>query len=370
MKKGKVICAMSGGVDSSVSAALLKENGFEVIAVFMRMHEHSNPKDARKVAKILNIPFYILDVRKEFKKRIINYFIKEYKKGNTPNPCVMCNKYIKFKFLIDKMTELKADFVATGHYARIGKSEIQNPKSKTNSKLKTLNPKLLTAKDTKKDQSYFLWTLKRKQLAKIIFPIGDYTKEQVRGLAKKFGLPVFNKKDSQEICFIDTCIEDFLKKYIKARPGPIIAIDNKKVGEHKGLIFYTIGQRKGLPATPASWLAWRAGNPVYVIKKDLKKNALIISKSNKDLLRKEMLVKKVNWISSQPFSGKCKVKIRSMAKMVPCNIFKIQNSKFKIIFLKPQRAITPGQSAVFYAPAEASAKAGKVNEVLGGGIID
>lgn len=332
---------MSGGVDSSTAAALLKKNGFEVIAVFMHMHEHSNPSDARKMAKILNIPFYVLDVRKEFKRRIIDYFINEYKKGNTPNPCVMCNKYIKFKFLIDKMTELKADFVATGHYARVK------------------NGKLLTAEDSKKDQSYFLWTLKRNQLKKIIFPIGDYTKEQVRGLAKKFGLPVFNKKDSQEICFIDTSIQDFLKKALPAealtKAGPIITIDGKKIGEHKGLVFYTIGQRKGLPATPVSWLAWRAGDPIYVVKKDIKNNALIISKSEKDLLRKEMLVKNVNWISGQSFSGKCKVKIRSMAKMVPATI-----KKNKVIFDKEQRAITPGQSAVFYTG----------NEVLGGGIID
>ncbi len=344
MKKIKVIIAMSGGVDSSVAAALLKKNGFEVIAVFMRMHEHSNPSDARKVAKILNIPFYVLDVQKEFKKRVIDYFLKEYKKGNTPNPCVECNRWIKFKFLFAQLNKLKADYITTGHYARVK------------------NGKLSTAKDTKKDQSYFLWTLKQKQLAKIIFPIGDYTKEQVRGLAKKFSLPVFDKKDSQEICFINTCIEDFLKKYIKAKPGPIITIDNKKVGEHKGLIFYTIGQRKGIEIGGIG--------PFYVVKKDFKKNALIVSNPpaggrNKDLLRKETLVKNVNWILDKPFSGKCKVKIRSMAKPVPATI-----KKNKIIFDKPQRAITPGQSAVFYAPAEALAKAGKGNEVLGGGIID
>jgi len=337
---------MSGGVDSSTAAALLKKNGFEVIAVFMRMHEHSNPKDAKKVAKILNIPFYILDVQKEFKKRVVDYFIKEHKKGNTPNPCVICNKYIKFKFLIDKMIELKADFVATGHYARIGR-EIRNSKFEIR--------KLLVARDKNKDQSYFLWTLNQKQLKKIIFPLGDYTKEQTRGLAKKFGLPVFDKKDSQEICFINTNLYEFLKSRIHANRGPIITNNGKKIGEHKGLIFYTIGQRKGLPATPASWLAWRAGDPVYVIKKDFKNNALIVSKSNKDLLRKEMLVKNVNWISGKSFNGRCKVKIRSMAKMVPATI-----NKNKIIFDKPQRAITPGQSAVFYDN----------NEVLGGGTID
>ena len=335
---------MSGGVDSSTAAALLKKNGYEVVGLFISMHKNSNSFDAQKVAKKLNIPFKILDVRKEFKKRIIDYFVKEYKKGNTPNPCVMCNKYIKFKFLIDKMTELKADFVATGHYARIK------------------NGKLLIAKDIKKDQSYFLWTLNQKQLKKIIFPLGDYTKEQTRGLAKKFGLSVFNKKDSQEICFIDTDLHKFLETRIVTNKGPIVTVGGKKIGEHKGLIFYTIGQRKGVEIGGIG--------PFYVVKKDFKNNALIVSNPpaggrNKDLLRKEMLVKNISWISGKPYTGKCEVKIRSMAKMVSAAI-----NKNKVIFDKPQRAITSGQSAVFYVPAEASAKAGKGNEVLGGGIID
>ena len=329
----KVIVAMSGGVDSSVAAAILKNRGYDVVGVFMLMHKNSNPQDAKAVARKLKIDFKVLDVRKEFKKRVIDYFVKEYNSGNTPNPCVECNKHIKFKFLIDIATKLKADFITTGHYAKIKGS------------------KLFIAKDTKKDQSYFLWQLNQKQLSKIIFPLGDYTKEQVGGLAKKFRLPVFGKKESQDICFT---LPRRSPDKIGAKAGLIITIKGEKVGEHKGLSFYTIGQRKGLPATPASWLAWRAGNPVYVVKKDLKKNALIISKSEKDLLSKEIIVKDMNWLSDKPYNGKYKVKIRSTAKMADA---KIKGNK--ITFTKSQRAITPGQSAVFY----------KNSEILGGGII-
>jgi len=348
IKGKKVIVAMSGGVDSSVIAAILQKNGYDVVGVFMRMHEKSNPGDARTVAQKLKIPFMVLDVRKEFKKRVIDYFIKEYKRGNTPNPCVECNPQIKFKFLVDLATKMKADYVATGHYAKVK------------------NGKLFIAKDIKKDQTYFLWQLNQKQLSKIIFPLGDYIKEEVRGLAKKWKLPVAEKKDSQEICFIDTNINEFLRKRIKTNKGPIITKDGKKIGEHKGLIFYTIGQRKGIEIGGTG--------PYYVIKKDFNKNTLIVSNSQKDLLQKEMMVKNLNWLSGKSFNGKCKVKIRSMAAMVPAKIMKhvtrnMKQKNYRIIFDKPQRAITPGQSAVFYLPAVASAKEGKGNELLGGGVI-
>ena len=343
----RVIVAMSGGVDSAVVAQLLKNRGYDVIGVFMRMHKNSNPKDARMVAKKIKIPFYVIDVQKEFKKKVVDYFVNEYKKGNTPNPCVVCNKYIKFKFLIDKAIELSADYVATGHYVRLRRefpiSNFQFP------------IKLLTAKDKQKDQSYFLWQLNQKQLSKVLFPLGDYTKEQVREMAKKFRLPVYKKPDSQEICFVaGTDIRGFLKSRIHAEKGPIITTDGERIGEHKGLIFYTIGQRKGLPATPASWLAWRAGHPVYVVGKNIKKNALFVSKLEEDLLQKQMFVKSINWLSGKQYFGKCKVKIRSMAKMADATI-----KGNKIVFKKPQRAITSGQSAVFYIK----------NQLVGGGII-
>jgi tRNA-specific 2-thiouridylase len=361
IKGKKVIVAMSGGVDSSVAAAILKKNGYDVVGVFMKFWQELGEGrenlccsakariDAKRVAIRLGIPFYVLDAQKEFKKRVVNYFVNEHKKGNTPNPCVECNRHIKFKFLIDLATKIKADYVATGHYARI------NQKSQP----KTGPPraeKLFVAHDKTKDQSYFLWQLNRKQLSKIIFPLGDYTKEQVRGLAKKFGLPVAEKKDSQEICFVNANINEFLKKRIVTNKGLIVTNDGKKVGEHKGLIFYTIGQRKGIEIGGTG--------PYYVVRKDFKKNILIVSNSQKDLLQKEMIVKNINWISGKSFNGKCKVKIRSMASMIPAKIMKhiihnIKQENYRIVFDKPQRAVTPGQSVVFY----------KNNEVLGGGVI-
>ena len=347
-KKKRVIAAMSGGVDSSVAAAILKEKGYDVVGAFMRMHQHSNPADAKKVAEKLGVSFRVWDVRKEFKKRVIDYFIKEYKSGRTPNPCVECNRHIKFNFLIKKMMEAGAQYVATGHYAR--KSQITNHKSQ--------NSKLLVARDKSKDQSYFLWTLKQNQLKKILFPVGDYTKKEIRVMAKKWELPVYEKKESQEICFVNKDLGSFLKKYIKTKSGPIITIDGKKIGEHHGLAFYTIGQRKRIGIGGIG--------PFYVVEKDLKNNTLIVAQSdfNEALFKKEMMVEKVNWISNVKFPLKCNVKIRYLTKAVPASIMKhetcnIKHKNYLVVFDKKQRAITPGQSAVFY----------KRNEVLGGGII-
>lgn len=324
-RRGRVIVAMSGGVDSSVAAAILKDRGYDVVGIFMLMHKNSNPQDAKAVAKKLKIDFKVMDVRKEFKKRVIDYTLKEYESGNTPNPCVECNKYIKFRFLLEKMAQLKADYIATGHYARIK------------------NKKLFIAKDAKKDQTYFLWTLNQKQLSKILFPLGDYIKEQVRGLAREFKLQVFNKKESQDICFT---MPRRSPDSIGTKAGPILNTNNKKVGEHKGLAFYTIGQRKGIEISGAK--------SYYVIRKDFKKNALIVSQSQKDLMQKEMIIKNINWTGGKPYTGKCKVKIRSTAPMVSASI-----KGNRIIFDKSQRAITSGQSAVFYLGSE----------LIGGGVI-
>jgi tRNA-specific 2-thiouridylase len=324
MDNKRVIVAMSGGVDSSVAAAILKNQGYDVVGIFILMHKDSNSQDAKAVAKKLKINFKILDVRKEFKKRVISYTLKEHELGNTPNPCVECNKYIKFRFLLEKIVQLKASFVATGHYARIK------------------NGRLFAAKDAKKDQSYFLWTLKQEQLKRILFPLGDYTKEQVRGLAKKLKLPVFNKKESQDICFT----VPRRTPQLRGKAGLIITTDNKKIGQHRGLAFYTIGQRKGIEISGAK--------PYYVVQKDFKNNTLIVSQSEKDLLQKEMIVKNINFINGRSYSGKCKIKIRSTAKAADAMI---KNNK--IIFKKSQRAITSGQSAVIY----------KRKEVLGGGVI-
>jgi len=353
---------MSGGVDSSVAAALLKGAGFDVIGVFMKFW--SEPKRgglkdfnrccsveaerrARKVAKILKVPFYVFNFEKEFKKRVVDYFLKEYKAGRTPNPCVVCNKEIKFGLLLEKALKLGADFMATGHYARLQRG--------------TQNYKLLKGKDKQKDQSYFLWQLNQKQLKHILFPVGNYTKNQVRQLAKKFKLPVFEAPESQEICFIRTDVNDFLKKHLKPRPGPIICstskveqkFEQKIMGRHQGLWFYTIGQRKGIGL---------AGGPYYVLNKDTKNNALIVAKNEKDLYEKDLVVRNINWLSGKvpKLTLKIKAKIRYRHKPASATITKILNSKFYILkFNHPQRAITPGQSAVFY----------RGQELLGGGVI-
>lgn len=373
-KKSRVIVGMSGGVDSSVAAALLKNQGYEVIGIFLKFWHEPKKKgigicenkccsaesqsDARQVANILKIPFYAIDVSKEFKKRVVDYFVEGYKKGNTPNPCVECNKWIKFGLFLEKAKKMGADYLATGHYAQLGKE---------------FPIKLLTAKDNAKDQSYFLWKLDQKQLAKILFPIGEYNKPQVRELARKFKLPVFEKRDSQEVCFINTNLHDFLYGQIRTCPvasravrgfatgangrmiqeGDIVNIYGKKIGKHTGLISYTIGQRKGLNIGGTG--------PYYVVGKDIKKNILIVSNSEKDLEKKEMIVNKIRWTSGEvpKFPLSCQVKIRYLSEFLECKVLKVDGNKLKIIFKNSVRAITPGQSAVFYLK----------DELLGGGII-
>lgn len=331
---------MSGGVDSSVAAALLKKQGFDVKGVFMKLSDFSSvaQKRAKKAAKILGIPFYIFNFEKEFKKRIIDYFLREYRAGRTPNPCVFCNKEIKFGLLMQKALELGADFIATGHYAR--------------TTLKKDGIHLLKGKDKKKDQSYFLWRLSQEQLKHILFPIGNYTRAEVEKLAQVFRLPFSSVKKSMEICFVPADINDFLKKYLKPKSGNMTDRKGKVLGQHEGLCFYTVGQRKGIKL---------AGGPFYVFNKNLRKNRLIISKEKEDLLEKETIIRDVNWIfgNASHLPVKLTVKIRYRNKPVAAKIYKIGSKKYKISFGAPQNAITPGQSAVFYGG----------RELLGGGII-
>jgi len=340
-KRGRVVMAMSGGIDSNVAAALLKEADFDVIGVFMKLDKlkssNEEEKRARTVAKKLAISFQVLDLRKEFKEKVIKYFIEEHKKGRTPNPCVICNKKIKFGLLYKKAMSLGADYIATGHYARI----------KINKAFK-----LLKGKDEDKDQSYFLWRLDQKALKRILFPVGGYTKNEVKNLAKEFKSPVLNIPESQEICFIQTTVSNFLKKYLKRKTGKIIDVKGKIIGEHQGLWAYTIGQRKGIKL---------AGGPFYVLGKNLKKNLLIVTKKEKDLYKKELVAEDINWISGKPpkFPLKIKAKIRYRHKPALVTISKQNNGKIKVIFSKPQRAITSGQSVVFY----------RNKELVGGGVI-
>jgi len=345
-KNKKAIVAISGGIDSSVSAALLKRAGFDVIGLFMKLWSNFDQRQARRVAKRLGISFYVLDLQKEFKKKIVDYFLAEYRTGRTPNPCVVCNKEIKFGLLFKKILSLNADYIATGHYARL-RREIPN------SKHQIPNCRLLKGKDKNKDQSYFLWKLNQKILKKTLFPNGDYTKAEIRKLAKKFNLPILNIPESQEICFIQTTTADFLKKYLKSKPGNIINTNGAIIGKHQGLWFYTIGQRKGISVL-AKASADKGFLPYYVLDKDTKKNTLIVTKNEKDLYKKELIIKDVNWISKVRLPSKVMAKIRYRHKLASAVV-----NKNKVVFLKAQRAITPGQSIVFY----------KGQELLGGGII-
>ena len=364
---------MSGGVDSSVAAALLKRAGFDVIGVFMKflseprggstlintdektdLHRYENrcctlesERRARKVAKILKIPFYVFNFEKEFKKRIVDRFLDGYKKGITPNPCVVCNKEIKFGLLLEKALALDADFVATGHYAK--KKEVLN----FSTGVEKVKYKLLRGRDKNKDQSYFLWMLNREQLKRILFPIGDYTRKEVEELAKKFKLPFRGVRKSQEICFIQTTVNDFLGKYLSPNPGLIVDTTEKELGRHQGLYSYTIGQRKGIGLP---------GGPYYVLDKDLKKNILIVTKNEKDLLKKELIAENVNWIAGKEPKLPLKIKAKIRYRHQPALAIITKNLEDRIYTLKfkeSQRAITPGQSVVFY----------KGEELLGGGII-
>jgi len=341
--------AMSGGVDSSVAAALLKKDGFDVVGVFMKFWAENkcgstgnrcctpeSEKRARLVAEKLDIPFYVFNFEKEFKDKVVDYFLKQEKAGFTPNPCVVCNKEIKFGLLLKKAFSLDAEYIATGHYVKLS------------------NGKLLKGEENK-DQSYFLWKLNKSILNKTLFPLGDYTKKEVISMAKKFKLPVINIAESQEICFIQNTITEFLLKHLKPKPGKIADIKGNALGKHQGLFLYTIGQRKGIGL---------AGGPYYVLDKDMKKNVLIITKNEKDLYKKELTVKNINWISDS-FPSKAHVKIRYRHKPALAKITK-EGSIIKVEFNKAQRAITSGQSAVFYLP---TGKAGKGKEMLGGGVI-
>jgi len=331
----RVFVAMSGGVDSSVAAALLKKQGYEVTGVFMKLTAlpsfQEAEKRARKIAKILKIPFLTWDFRKEFKKKVINYFLAEYQKGRTPNPCVICNQEIKFGLFLEKCLKLKTDFMTTGHYVR---------------KLKIKNWKLKIARDRTKDQSYFLWRLNQKKLERVLFPVGNYTKTQVRNLARKFKLPVLNVPESQEICFIAKRVNDFLKQHLKPRPGKIITTKGKVIGQHPGIFYFTIGQRRGLEIS--------GNKPYYVAAKDVENNILIVAEgqNNSALFKKEIELEKMNYANKKIW---VLVRVRYRQPLVKAIL-----QQNKLIFEKPVKFVTPGQSAVFYA---------KNGELLGGGII-
>ena len=339
---------MSGGVDSSVAAALLQEAGHDVVGVFMKFWAEAggqgqnkccsseSERRARGVAKILGIPFYVFNFEKEIKKKIVDSFLKENRLGVTPNPCVVCNKEIKFGLLLERADKIKADFLASGHYARIKKDG--------------QGMHLLKAKDENKDQSYFLWKLTQAQLKHVLFPLEKMTRPEVEKLAVRFALPFAGVRKSMEVCFIPATAADFLKRHIKTRPGKIVDNQGKIIGRHEGLSLYTVGQRKGMNL---------GGGPYYVLGKDLKKNLLFITKNEKDLFKKELVVKSVNWILGKEPKLPLKAMVKIRYRQEPSGATITKNKVYRLKFTRPQRAVTPGQSAVFY----------RGQELLGGGII-
>jgi tRNA-specific 2-thiouridylase len=375
-EKIKVLVAMSGGVDSTVCAYLLKKQGHQIGGVFFQMFA-DHDKQSQKVKKIcdkLNVPFYLVDVSKYFKRDVIDYFISEYEKGRTPNPCVMCNPKIKFKHLFKTAKKHGYDMVATGHYARVA-CEVKTQNSKLKTTIKNLKLyQILKSNDKKKDQTYFLWQLKQNQLSKIIFPLGKYTKEEVKNIAKVNHLPV-EKTESQDICFIKDGISKYLIKNAKklTKSGKIVDLDGNVIGTHRGLCNYTVGQRKNLGGNlkfKISNLRFEKYRPpkVFVLKLDIRKNQLIVGEE-KDLFSTNLSACKLNWIGKkEPKPGLLlSAKIRSTNNEANCKLKKISGNKIEIEFIKPIRAISPGQSVAFYLP---SRQAGSKNQLLGGAIIN
>lgn len=408
-KKKLVYIAMSGGVDSSVAAALLKKQGFDLVGVFMKPWSPNlstdlllptcevgyqqgrgnggfclwkeDREDAMRTASVLGIQFETWDFSKEYKKSVTDYMIREYKAGRTPNPDVMCNKEIKFGLFFDKAIKEGADYIATGHYVNVkraranfydrsafpakaslvlGLSKIQADKPVQS---KNWSYSLYVSKDKNKDQSYFLWTLKQKQLERCLFPIGNLLKPEVRKLAKKFGLQNHDKKDSQGVCFIGSLnMKDFLQTKIKTKKGDIRLLrsdllgvsrsdlkNSSIIGTHDGVYYYTIGQRHGLGIDIG-------GGPYYVVSKDIKRNIIYVGKE-KDLYSKNLKVSEISWIGDKlKLPAQLDVRLRYRAGLKKATLKKNGTLELKT----PERAITSGQSAVFY----------KKGELLGGGIIE
>lgn len=358
--KGRVLVAISGGVDSAVAAALLLKQGYEVAAVFLHFwKDPSAPataenkccsltamNDARAVCRKLGIPFHSFDFSAPFKKAVVDNFLEEYAAGRTPNPCIICNRRVKIGRLLEYARGLGYDFLATGHYVNI-----KSARGKFS---------LYRAKDKNKDQSYFLYTFNSEQLKQLLFPLGNYTKPQVRALAKKFGLPVAEKAESQEICFISgKHHNDFLKRNLKLKSGEIKLLDTGEViGTHQGLPLYTIGQRRGIEIG--------GRGPYYAARMDYQTNDLFVARKFDDIIfyEKSLLAKDVIWTNdSAPLkSFKCQAVIRYRHPAVACRVTppKKPGQGYLVEFDKPQRAVTPGQSVVFY----------KDSKVLGGGIIN